>query len=250
MKTYGELFDIRGSNYDRAMKRYPDARRLEFEQAIEAAALRPGMVVADVPAGGGYLQRFLPEGCIWWGHEPCASFTHHGAVVGDPTALLPLPWPDGSVDVAISLAGVHHIDDKRPLFADQYRVVKPGGRLVVSDVAADSAVAQFLDGYVGAHNSTGHKGVFQDEDTLQDLRNTGWVVESSEICDSHWVFAGRNAMAAFCHELFDLRNASMADTQAAIETQLGVANLSDGQVGMNWALRTIVAVKAGEGRTI
>lgn len=243
-KTYQEHFDQRGLAYDRAMQRHPEARRQEFLQAIEAANLTPGMVVADVPAGGGYLQRYLLKGCAWHGHEPCASFAHHAQGVQDSVSLLPLPWAEASVDVAISLAGIHHVDDKRPLFVELHRVLKPGGRLVVSDVATGSSVAEFLDGYVGTFNSTGHEGVFLDEHTLEDLRDTGWVVEKSELCEFHWVFVDRNAMAAFCHELFDLRKASVADTQTAIETQLGVANLPDGQVGMNWALQTIVAMKA------
>lgn len=243
-KSYQEHFDARGSAYDFAMQRQPDARKQEFSQAIDAARLRAGMVVADVPAGGGYLKHCLPSDCMWWGHEPCASFTNHGAVGDDSRPLLPLPWPQASVDVAISLAGVHHIDDKRPLFAELHRVVKPGGRLVVSDVATGSTVAQFLDGYVGAHNSTGHEGVFLDEHTLQELRQTGWAIESSVIRDFHWVFSDRYAMADFCHGLFDLRTSSVADTQAAIETQLGITALAEGGVGMHWALMTIVAVRA------
>jgi len=201
------------------------------------------MVVADVPAGGGYLQGYLPDGCIWWGHEPCASFTNHQSGGNQSVPLLPLPWPNGSVDAAISLAGVHHIDDKRPLFAELYRVAKPGGRLVVSDVASGSSVAQFLDGYVGEHNSTGHEGVFLDERTLQALRAAGWTIEHSELQHFHWRFTDRKAMAEFCLELFDLRTSSVADTQSAIETQLGVTDLSEGCVGMHWSLMTVLAVK-------
>ena len=74
----------------------PDARQQEFAQAVDAARLTSGMVVADVPAGGGYLQRYLPSGCHWLGHEPCASFTNHGTLTGDARPLLPLPWSDAS----------------------------------------------------------------------------------------------------------------------------------------------------------
>jgi SAM-dependent methyltransferase len=225
------------------MRRYPDARQHEFAQAIEAALIQPGMTVADVPAGGGYLQRYFPADCTWLGHEPCASFANHGAVATDGLPLLPLPWRDASVNTAISLAGVHHIDDKRPLFAELLRVVKPNGRLVVSDVATGSSVARFLDGYVGAHNSTGHEGVFLDEHSLFELRAAGWCVQNHGTIDFHWVFPDRSAMAAFCHELFDLRTSSVNDTQTAFEAQLGVTDLPNGAVGMAWSLMTIVAQK-------
>lgn len=245
MKTYVEQFAERGSAYDRAMQRHPMARAQEFAQAVAAAQLRPGMVVADVPAGGGYLRQHLPAECHWWGHEPCASFTNHRAsAAAAALPLLPLPWPDASVDVAISLAGVHHLDDKRPLWTELWRVVKPGGGLVVSDVATGSVVARFLDGYVGAHNSTGHEGVFLDHGTLDELGQSGWSVQRHALQVFEWVFPDRLSMAGFCHELFDLRTSDVADTQAAIESQLGVTMRSDGTVGMRWELMTVLVVKA------
>lgn len=243
MKTYNELFALRGSAYDRAMQRYPDARAQEFAQAVARAAVEPGQVVADVPAGGGYLQRYLPEGSVCWGHEPCASFTQHGSgrAPGAQQALLPLPWDDSSVDVAISLAGVHHLADKGPLFAELHRVVKPGGRFVLSDVAAASPVARFLDGYVGDHNSTGHEGVFLDDHTLVQLRQSGWKVRAVEQVDLHWVFQDEGTMGAFCNELFDLRDASADDTGRAIRAGLGMTELGAQGVGMHWSLLTITA---------
>jgi SAM-dependent methyltransferase len=158
-KTYQDLFDVRGSSYDGAMQRYPQAREQEFAQVVSAVPLQPGMVVADVPAGGGYLRAYLPAGCQWLGHEPCAGFTQHGAASGQGKPWLPLPWCDAAVDVVISLAGVHHVDDKRPLWAELWRVVKPGGHLVLSDVAAGTPVARFLDGYVVRTTARAMKGV-------------------------------------------------------------------------------------------
>lgn len=245
MKDYMDLFNARGSVYDRAMQHYPHAREQEFMQVIERARLMPGMVVGDVPAGGGYLQRYLPAGCTWQGHEPCASFisqggAHSAKTTGTP--LLPLPWRDASIDVAVSIAGVHHIEDKRPLFADLRRAVKPGGRLVLSDVAAGSAVAHFLDGYVGDNNSTGHEGVFLSQYTLQELAEAGWSVESCEQVDYHWLFDDRDAMSAFCHGLFDIRHSNLEATLAVIEAGLGTDQLDDGRIGMRWSLMTIVAL--------
>jgi SAM-dependent methyltransferase len=242
-KTYQDLFDVRGSSYDGAMQRYPQAREQEFAQVVSAVPLQPGMVVADVPAGGGYLRAYLPAGCQWLGHEPCAGFTQHGAASGQGKPWLPLPWCDAAVDVVISLAGVHHVDDKRPLWAELWRVVKPGGHLVLSDVAAGTPVARFLDGYVGAHNSTGHEGRYLDEQTLRELADAGWLLQRHGMQRFHWVFAQRAAMAAFCHGLFDLRGTTEAHTQAAIEAQLGVTAWPDGRVGMHWSLMTVVAVR-------
>lgn len=40
--------------------------------------------------GGGYLQRYLPAGTRWHGHEPCASFQHN-ATAADSGLLPPSP---------------------------------------------------------------------------------------------------------------------------------------------------------------
>lgn len=243
IQTYQELFDKRGSAYDIAMRSFPFARQQEFMQVISAARIEPAMVVADVPSGGGYLKQFLSDDCRWLGHEPCGSFTNHGASQPTKVPLLPLPWKDESIDAAISLAGVHHMEDKIPLFKDLKRVVKPGGRLVVSDVANGSAVARFLDGYVGTHNSTGHAGSFLSESTLDELHKSGWIIDLAEVKSFHWRFSNTSDMARFCHTLFDLQTSTEYDTQQAIETELGVDHLPDGKVGMRWELMTIGAVR-------
>lgn len=239
--SYEEVFQLRGATYDGAMGRFPDARREEFLNTIGRAALPAGAVVGDVPAGGGYLARYLPQGCRWLGHEPCAAFGH-GATDQDRD-LLPLPWADASLDAALSIAGVHHLEDKVPLFAELARVVKPGGRLVLSDVHRDSAVSRFLDGWVDRHNSTGHVGSYLGDHTLAELERAGWTIVSAERVGFHWRFANRTDMGEFCHRLFDLRTSVPAETGRTIEAELGVDDLPDG-IGMRWELFMVAATPA------
>jgi len=240
--SYEDLFGQRGSAYDRAMLAYPEARAQEFAQVLAHAALSPGMVVADVPAGGGYLRRYLPEGCGWVGHEPCADFTNHRTGAQESgMPLLPLPFADSAADVAISIAGVHHLADKRPLFRDMRRIVRPGGRFVLSDVATDTPVARFLDGFVGDNNSTGHEGVFLDAHTPGELAEAGWDVLSHRLEAFHWVFADEDAMVAFCRGLFDICKAGDAAIARALHDGPGVEQLPDGRTGLRWSLMTIVA---------
>ena len=240
MKSYTELFGKRGGPYDHAMQFWPTARNEEFHNAVDRAVLRPGMTLADVPAGGGYLRNFLPSECRYLPHEPCRSFSHHDSKMTD--RLLPLPWDDGVVDVTFSIAGVHHVDDKRPLFRELARVAKPEGSLVLADVHEDSVVGDFLDGFVGAHNSTGHDGLYLGPHTLEELESSGWQVFSERRQPFRWWFSDVSAMAAFCQSLFDLRHADLGQIEKAVTGMLGVEEGPDG-VGMNWELYYIVARK-------
>jgi hypothetical protein len=143
--------------------------------------------------------------------------------------------------VAISVAGVYHLGDKRPLFRELLRIIRPGGRFVLSDVAADTPVARFFDGFVGDHNSTGHKGIFLDGRTLEELTEAGWKMLSHRLARFHWAFADSAAMVAFCRGLFAICKADDAAIARALADGPGVDRLPDGRTGLRCSLMTIVA---------
>lgn len=235
--NYEDIFRTRGGAYHQAMQRWPDARREDFQQPLRWTGVQPGERLIDVPAGGGYLRRHLPQGCNWFGHEPCASFRDHGAAHDE--SLLPLPWPDRFAHAAISIAGVHHLEDKRPLFDELARTLQPGGRLVLADVHADSPVAGFLDDFVGRHTATGHRGAYLDAATPGQLRAAGFSVVRAETLRYCWWFADLEEMGAFCRLLFDTSGIENQEMVDAIRSRLGVTE-RDGRIGMNWELACLL----------
>jgi len=248
MDGYAEAFGARGGRYDEAMRRHPRARDQEFGQLVSRAGLTPGMALGDVPAGGGYLGAHLPAGVAWLGHEPCASFQQggalHGVAPGGPP-LLPFPWADASLDRVVSLAGVHHQPDKRPFHREARRVLRAGGLYLLSDVAEDSPTARFLDGFVGRHNSTGHEGFYLGKGCVAELEDAGFRVLSDERVRFHWLFSSCEELAAFCTLLFDLRAPGPSLVADAAREMLGIDEMPGGEVGLRWALRTLVCAPAG-----
>lgn len=63
-------------------------------------------------------------------------------VVGD---ALPLPWPDNSFSLVITRYSFHHFHEPGRVLAEMVRVCRPGGRVLVADVAMDPAKVAAYD---------------------------------------------------------------------------------------------------------
>lgn len=242
MDAYTQDFAERGRSYDIAMQRWPQVRAAEFAQVIAAANLRTGMSVADVPAGGGYLGHFLPPGIRYLPHEPCLSFNlgHAEAAVQSAPSVLPLPYQSNGIDRVISLAGVHHYEDKLPFHKEVHRVLQPQGLYVLSDVAEDSPVATFLDNFVGRNNGMGHEGHYFGDQLAVELSLAGFTIKSDLRERFIWKATRAEQLAEFCLNLFGIKQLSVSEMEMAIRQHLGLVTLADG-VGLKWELRTVVS---------
>jgi SAM-dependent methyltransferase len=145
---------------------------------IAHLALRPGETVLDLGSGGG-IDVFLaarevgPAGRVIgvdmtpemieraWANAAKAGVTNVEFRAG---RLESLPVADRSVDAVTSNCVINLVPDKARVFAEVARVLKPGGRLVISDIVLDGrlpdAVEKDVFAYVGCVSGAALRGEY------------------------------------------------------------------------------------------
>jgi SAM-dependent methyltransferase len=180
------------------------------------ANLRPGEVVVDLGCGAGIdvllaARRVGPAGRAIGIDMTPAMLERARANAARPVGgqvltntefhLAPidrLPLPDGSVDCLVSNCVINLAPDKAAVFREMYRVLRPGGRVAVSDIAIKKPLppelARDAEAYIGCI-----AGALPIDEYERGLREAGF--EAVQVVDAHKdlnAYALADGQAACC----------------------------------------------------
>jgi SAM-dependent methyltransferase len=144
---------------------------------VAFASLREGETVLDLGSGGG-LDCFLAASKVGKNGRVIgvdmtpemiekarenARKGSYGNVEFRLGEIENLPVADNSADVAISNCVINLVPDKRKVFKETFRVLKPGGRLMVSDIVLLKELPDFIKNSIEAYIGCLSGAIMRDE---------------------------------------------------------------------------------------
>ena len=186
-------------------------------------ALPPGGKLLDIGCGTGYFLARLHETRPknWELHgleydEQAVQFANRrvpGAV--RPGSMTNIEYPDGTFDLVLSLSVLEHVEDDDKALDEAARVLKPGGRLIISVPCLNGRRSQSRLRNLGHEDPRSPEYHFRrgyrSEDLLARLRRRGFVAQGR-----------RYGMFLFSELVMDMVKWVYFRTSNALESQTNI----------------------------
>lgn len=154
-----ELYDSLG--YDKELlEQLPKEVRLGLScgNPLESLALKEGETLLDLGSGTGmdvFIARLkFPQAGTLYGMDMLSEMVEKAERVRDKKGfsniefrvgtLTDMPFPDASIDTVISNCVINLEPDKKKVYEEIYRVLRPGGRFVISDITLKKPLSEDL----------------------------------------------------------------------------------------------------------
>jgi arsenite methyltransferase len=138
------------SYFEEVANQWDTLRSSYFTEEVRSAALakahlHPAMVVGDVGAGTGFMTAGLAplvkrvyafDGSPAMLDVAQANLARFTNIIYQPADGLSLPLPDDSLDAVFANMYLHHCPDPPAAIREMVRILRPGGRLILTDMDA------------------------------------------------------------------------------------------------------------------
>ncbi len=102
-----------------------------YEHILNSIRPAQGMKVLDVPcASGGFAHRLAHDGATCIAVDVVPPSCHKPAVIADMNVRF--PFAEGHFDAITCIEGLEHVHDPFHVLGEFYRLLRPGGRLLLS----------------------------------------------------------------------------------------------------------------------
>jgi len=146
-----EEYDRLSSDYD---QRWASYLKASLDATSQRLVVNPDEALLDVGCGTGLLLARLHDrmpGLALTGVDPSHGMLARARErLGEAVSLMQspaqhLPFPDGAFDVVVSSSAFHYFRQPQQAVHEMARVLRPGGRLLITDWCRDYLTMRLLD---------------------------------------------------------------------------------------------------------
>lgn len=248
-----EFDGIRAQLYGEALLEFPNARKGDIEVMRQFLNPQPGEVILEVGAGNGVFSGAIADAVLPDGKvivtDPSKDQLD-GVMKLDRSNIEirneggdTLTVDPNSVDAIWSFGALHHLFEKTEGFKRFFSALKPGARMLITDIFSGTILAQHFDDRVAKYCVTGHEVAFWSReyaDTLCFLN--GFEKPEFYDFDAKWVFDKKEDIGVFLYKLHAMTKTTPEECLHGAEEMLGIEE-EGGKFFLHYPLTTIITKK-------